>query len=134
MLYSSYRTKGELAKVMRKARYKTIIVVLLTLVFTGQALASGKLSCQNRSSEQKISSDMVDHSQHMGMDSSSGDTMVSFECCSNCDCNMGGCTATAVLPAGPSLFVTEVDSLASHYNESTANQLPVSLFRPPISR
>jgi len=122
---------------MLMARYKTIIVVLLTLVFTGQVLASAKLSCQSQSSqssEQTISSDMMDHSQHLRMDSSSADTMAGAECCPNCDCYLGGCTATAVLPTAQSLFVTGVVSLASHHNELAANQLAVSLFRPPISR
>ena len=122
---------------MLMARYKTIIVVLLTLVFTGQVLASAKLSCQSQSSqssEQTISSDMMDHSQHLKMDSSSADTMAGAECCPNCDCNLGGCTATAVLPTAQSLFVTGVVSLTNHHNELAANQLAVSLFRPPISR
>jgi len=122
---------------MLMARYKTIIVVLLTLVFTGQVLASAKLSCQSQSSqssEQTISSDMMDHSQHLRMDSSSADTIAGAECRPNSDCNLGGCTATAVLPTAQSLFVTGVVSLASHHNELAANQLAVSLFRPPISR
>jgi len=126
--------KGVLNKVMLMARYKTIIVVLLTLVFTSQVLASAKLSCQSQLSEQTISSDTIDHSQHLGMDSSSANTMADCECCPNCDCNLGGCTATAVLPSAQSLFVTGVVSLASHHNELAANQLAVSLFRPPISR
>jgi hypothetical protein len=121
-------------KVMLMARYKTIIVVLLTLFFTGQVLASAKLSCPSQSSEQTISSDMMDHSQHLKMDSSSADTMAGAECCPNCDCNLGGCTATAVLPTAQSLFVTGVVSLTNHHNELAANQLAVSLFRPPISR
>ena len=119
---------------MLMARSKAMIVILLALVFTGQALASAKLSCQNQSSEQMISSDMADHSQHFKMDSSSSETMSGFECCPSCDCNLGGCTTIAILPTVQSPFVVGVVSLASHHVEFSANHLAVSLFRPPISR
>lgn len=122
---------------MLMARYKTIIVVLLMLLFTGQVMASAKLSCQSQSSqpsEQIMPLDMVDHSQHLGLDPSLADGTAAFDCCPNCDCNLGGCTAAAVLPAVQSLFISGIVSLTSRDNELAENQLAVSLFRPPISR
>lgn len=119
---------------MKIARYKTFIVVLLMLVFTGPVLASVKLSCHSQTSDQNTSSDMMDHSQHLGMDTSPADAAADFECCVDCDCNLNGCTATAALSAPQSLSVTGYAPLASHYNELAVTQPTVSLFRPPIFR
>jgi len=115
------------------ARYKTIIVMLLTLVFTGQVLASAILSCQGQPAETVVSVNMVDHSQHMNMVSPSVDPELSIECCAKGNCNFGGCTATAVLPAIQSLIGLGLTSSPYQYNEQTINQRTTPILRPPIS-
>lgn len=121
---------------MRRVRYQKILVVLLMLVFGSQALASENICCQNQTSssqstELAMDSEMVDHSQHLGLDSSTTD---SPSCCPDCDCSVGGCSTTPALLATQDLFSSDDVFLTSLYNELYDNQLSVSLFHPPISR
>jgi len=125
-------------ELMRRVRYQRILLVLLMLVFGGQVMASANISCQNQTSspqstEQAMGSDMVDHSQHLGLNSSA-DEATSLDCCPDCDCSVGGCSASAALPTTQELFSPYVVLLTSRYNELVDDQLSVSLFRPPISR
>jgi len=118
---------------MLLAKYKSIIPMLLALVFTGQVLASAVLSCQSQTPEAEFSSSMIDHSQHMSMDAPSADTEFSIECCVHGDCNFSSCTATAVLPAIEPLLLTRLSTPRSQYNERAINPQAIPLFRPPIS-
>jgi hypothetical protein len=130
---------GAANKKMRMARYKTIIVGLLILVFTGQGLASAKTSCLNQlspSSEhsEQVVSDSVDHSQHRGLDAYLPDETAALDCCPDCDCNLGGCTATAVLPSAQSLSMSYSVSLRPRDNQLASKRLAATFFRPPIFR
>ena len=117
--------------------FKTMVAVLLMLVFTGQVVASAKLSCHSQSSlpdEQLMPLDRVDHSEHLGMDPLLSDGAAAVDCCPNCDCSLGGCAVVVAIPAVQSLFIPGVAWLTNRHNELAINQLAVSLFRPPISR
>lgn len=118
---------------MLMARYKTLIVMLLTLVFTGQVLASTIMSCQSESPEAVSSASLTDHSQHMNMDKPPVDTEFGAECCASDDCNFGGCTVTAVLPLAQSLLLTELASSSGQYYCLALSQRMTPLLRPPIS-
>lgn len=123
---------------MIKVRYQKILLVLLMLVFGGQVLASANFSCHNetstpKSTEQAMDSYMMDHSQHLGLDSSA-DGVTSLDCCPDCDCSVGGCSNSAVLPATQNLFSFNVLLPTSRDNESVDDKLTLSLFRPPVSR
>jgi hypothetical protein len=132
--------KGVLEIVMSMARYKTIIVVLLMLVFTGQVLASANMFCQGDSSEQMMSSSMSDHmsmsdhAMHTDMDATLTDSSDGFGCCLNADCDLGGCTVAAVMPSVQPLFTSTIVALVSYPHVIAVNQQVSSLFRPPISR
>ena len=121
---------------MRLARYRNIIVALLMMTFIGQTVASAGMSCQNQaaqsqSQEQIMDSAGMDHSQHTGMNSSSGLDL--SECCPDCDCSLGGCV-TPALPASQHTLASNLTTLASGYISPPENQLTVPLYRPPISR
>ena len=130
------QTTGAANKIMRMARYKTMIVVLLTLVFTSQVLASAKTSCLNQSSpsSEQMVSDMMDHSQHGGVDASLPDETTALDCCPDCDCDLGGCTATAVLPSAQTLATSYNVSLRPNGNQLASKRLAAAFFRPPIFR
>ena len=122
---------------MQIAKYRNIIVALLMIAFAGQLVASASISCQSQSlppqsHEQEADSDMMDHFQHVGLNSSSTDEFAAFDCCPDCDCSLGGCV-TAVLPGSQSVFAASLSSLTSYYNGLAENQLAVSLYRPPIA-
>ena len=130
--------KTAMNELMRRVRCQKVLLVLLMLVFGGQAMASANISCQNQTSspqstEQSMDPDMMDHSQHLGLNSSA-DGATSHDCCPDCDCNVGGCSASAAFPTAQDLFSSGLDLLTGRYNESLDDQLIVSLFRPPISR
>ncbi len=120
---------------MRVAKNRNFIVALLMMVFIGQAVASMNISCQNMPSsshDQSMDSAMMDHAQHMNLDSASSDK-VAANCCPDSGCSLGGCV-TAVLPESQLAFTPDLASLTNHYKALVQNQLTVSLFRPPISR
>lgn len=115
-----------------------ILLVLLMLVFGGQVLASANFSCHNEASspqttEQPMDSFMMDHSQHLDLNSSA-DGVTSLDCCPDCDCSVGGCSNSAVLPAPQNLFSFDVVLPTSRDNERVDDKLTLSLFRPPVSR
>lgn len=108
------------------------------MAFIGQAVASASTVCQMQSvpsqSHQKMAgTDTKNHSQHMGLDSSSTDEIATFDRCPACDCSLGGCIAV-VLPESQSVFAASLGSLTIDYNELAESELTVSLYRPPIAR
>ena len=128
---------------MLKQRYQRILVVLLMLLFGGQAIASVGFSCQNnnmsspqQSSDQMLMSDTMDHSQHMGKigADSSIDESATLEYCPDCDCSLERCFSSATLPMHQSIYSSSVMSVTSYTNELVDKQLYTSLYRPPISR
>ena len=124
---------------MRKIRYQNIFLVLLILVFSGQVIASASTACQNKispvhGSEQTLISDKVDHSQHMGMQSSQADVVSSKYCPDCADCNLHHCLSSVTLLTAQNLFSLNIVSLAKGYHEQVQQQLSTSLFRPPIFR
>ena len=124
---------------MLRIRYQKILIVLLMLVFGGQAIASVSISCQNQassslSSGQTLISGMVDHSQHLMELSSSAGEKASLDDCPDCDCNLHRCFSSTTLPSTQSLSSSILVSVTSHYNELIDSQLTSTLFRPPISR
>lgn len=125
---------------MQIAKYRNIIVMLVMMAFTSQVMASMVISCQSQSTpsqsrEHVIDSVVIDHSQHMmSLTIPATDNDAGSVCCLGCDCSLGGCSATAVLPSGQHLFISDIGILTNHYNELVHGQLIVSLFRPPISR
>jgi hypothetical protein len=129
----SYLVMNEL---MRRIRYQNILIVLLLLVFSGQAIASASISCQNipssaQPSEEALVSNMVDHSKHLGLKlSTDGATSTSVEDCPDCD----RCFSSTTLPTAQNLSSFSLVSMANRYNELVDTQSITSLFRPPISR
>lgn len=123
---------------MRKIRYQNVLILLLMFVFGGQAIASVSISCQNISSsaqspEQTLVSDMVDHSKHLGLKSSTdGATPISVEDCPDCDCSLHRCFSSTTLPTAQVLSSFSLVSIAGHYNELVDTQSSTTLFRPPI--
>jgi hypothetical protein len=121
-------------KLVQKLRYHKIVIMLVMLVFGGQVMASANISCQVQgSTPQSMQHDMADHTDHMGSNVAT-DSAASISCCPDCDCSVGGCSASAVLPIAYYLFSTDVVLLTSQHNELALDQFTVSLFRPPISR
>lgn len=123
---------------MIRVKCQKILLVLLMLVFSGQVLASANFSCHNEASspemtEQAMDSYMMDHSQHLTLDSSA-DGVTSLDCCPDCDCKVGGCSNSAVLPAPQNLLSFDVALPTSRDNERVDDKLTLSLFRPPVSR
>ena len=124
-------------ELMRRARYQKILLVLLMLVFGGQAMASANIICQNQTSSPQSTelamSDMADHSQHLGLNPPV-DESSSLDCCPDCDCSVGGCSASAALPTTQNLLSIDAVLFTKRYNERAEGPLTTSLFRPPISR
>lgn len=125
---------------MRIAKYRNIIVALLMLAFIGQVAASATVSCQmqsqlpqpSESHEQMMDSSVMDHSQHMSKASVS-EVDITLECCTDCDCSLGGCNLFALSASEP-MFLSKLQSPKSRYTSMAETQLVASLFRPPISR
>lgn len=138
MFYGLCIVKTVMNELMPRIRYQKILIVLLMLVFGGQAIASVSISCQNQapssqSSSQTLISGMVDHSQHLlGLNSSTGEA-VSLDDCPDCDCNLHRCFSSTTLPSAQSFSSSIVVSVTSLYNELIDTQFTSSLFRPPIS-
>jgi|SaaInlStandDraft_1057018.scaffolds.fasta_scaffold04205_7 hypothetical protein len=121
-----------------RAKYQNIFLIILMLVFGGQALASEIFSCHiqpsvAQSTEQAMGSDTMDHSQHLAPDSYVDEDPL-VDCCSQCDCSVGGCSNSAVLPTTQDLVSFTLLLPTSHYNESGHDKPASSLFRPPASR
>jgi hypothetical protein len=121
-----------------RVKCQKIFLVLLMLVFGAQVLASANFSCHNETSspesaEQAMDSYMMDHSQHLTLDSSA-DGVTSLDCCPDCDCSVGGCSNSAVLPATQHLFSFDMVLPTNRDNERVDDKLTLSLFRPPVSR
>ena len=134
--YEVLGPKTSVNRIMRVARYRNIIVALLMVVFVGQTVASSAISCLNEASqsqhhEQVINSSAIGHSHHASINSAND--LDSFECCTDCDCCLGGCS-TAMLPAVQQTFLSNGILLIDHYLSPAKNQLAVALYRPPISR
>jgi len=101
-------------------------------------MASAKISCQNQASfpqsaEQAMDSDVMDHSQHLALNSSD-DGASPLGCCLECNCGVGGCSASVLLSAAPKFPPFDVVLLTRRFNERVDGLLTASLFRPPISR
>lgn len=118
---------------MLRMRYQKILIVLLMLVFGGQAIASVSISCQNQASSSQ-SSEMVDHSQHLLGLNMSTDEAVSLDDCPDCDCNLHRCFSSTTLTSDQSLSSSIIVSVTRLHNEGFDTQLTSSLFRPPIFR
>ena len=133
-------SKIRMNELMRKIRYQNVLIVLLMLVFGGQAIASASIYCQNisssaQSSEQALVSDTVDHSKHLELKSpTDGATSISVEGCPDCDCSLHRCFSSTTLPTAQNLSSFNLVSMTSHYNELVDTQSTTTLFRPPISR
>lgn len=150
--------KGALSKTMPMAKYQTMIVMLLTLVFTGQVLASAKPSCQGHLSaspeQQSVdtrSAAMADHSHHMPMAANepsaavvadhltSAHTTADHDCCSAGECSsmaceLSGCTSVLALSSTPVVLVAGLSLPAKYQRRFVITPLTTSLFRPPIFR
>jgi len=123
-------------ELMRRIKYQNVLIVLLMLIFGGQAIASASISCQNpsSSSDQALISGMMDHAQHSGL-KAPNDATVSLDYCPDCDCDSHHCfTSVMTILNAQNLFTFGVASLISPYHEAVDAQSTSSLFRPPISR
>jgi len=118
-----------------RVKHQNILLVLLMLVFGAQVLASASFACHSETSspesaEQAMDSHMMDHSQHLTLDSSA-DVVTPLDCCPDCDCSLGGCSNSVVLVATQNLFSFDMVLPTSRDNESVDDKLTLSLFRPP---
>ncbi len=115
---------------------KVLTVVVMLLVFVGQAMASSASPCLMDNNSQSDNPTMMNHLGHdMGaseMASDSGD----LDCCDqDCACLMSSCAPVALL----SLAYNGTDSVVASQKTRqflylVKNQYSDSLFRPPISR
>lgn len=122
---------------MIRVRYQRIILLLLMWVFGVQGLASANSSCDHEPSSSKaaehaMSFQMVEHSQHLELASSS-DVVATPDCCPDCDCSLGGCSNLAILSGSHTVTSFEIVLPSSQYSERFEDSLALSLFRPPVS-
>lgn len=121
---------------------KTVMVLLLCLIFVGQAMASTVMSCHmmsmesvNGQAQAHVMSTMA-HSAHSMVNNSTSDELEKSteDCCEkNCNCFTGGCSSIAMLNKNLNTnlvieFPTKITSVAS----LTTSQRLTSLYRPPI--
>ncbi len=108
------------------------------LIFGGQAIASVGVFCQKQGtfpqhSDQKLMSDMFEHSHHMALTSST-DKAISLDDCPDCDCSLHRCfSSTTLLSFAQVLPSFIVAFLTDGYNEQVETSLTSTHFRPPIA-
>ncbi|NQZ07863.1 MAG: hypothetical protein HRT35_11940 [Algicola sp.] len=110
---------------MYSLKIKSLMVVLMLLVFVGQATASAVMPCE-MDAQTSIGSMMMDHDMS---DMASGD----MNCCDqDCSCPMGSCVS-AVFINTPVLIEPELNSQKIvQYSTQGLIQTLTSLYRPPI--
>ncbi len=122
------------------------LTIFLLLIFLGQTTAAAAMVCKMdfQSASPKMSMDHANMNHSMSIEENSsldsslelGDSSMQMNqgCCkSNANCSMSGCIALAV-PIKVEITKPRFFSETSESIEvQTANQYPLSLFRPPIS-
>jgi hypothetical protein len=114
---------------------KLLMVLLMLLVFTGQAVAFAVSSCQmDTDSSATMELSMMDHSGHSMMDTVSDTaTPMTMDCCDQ-DCNFLGSCGSLMMTTSAYTFssavITPLDS--SPVTVLLNSQSPSSLYRPPI--
>ena len=121
---------------MQWVRFKTCLMVVVLLLVAGQAAAASRIACASMNFpaqilEQPLAADAVNHSQHMDMVSAS-DNQPASDCCPDCDCIAGSCSAF-VVPVYQELKPVMLSSPIENFSDKTLNQQSISLFRPPIT-
>jgi hypothetical protein len=126
---------------------KTLMVLLVSLTFVGQAMASTIMPYQmmamagmseqvNLAAQSKAAMPMTAHSNHnMSGDAVDNTTASTEDCCAQvCNCFMGGCSSAAALMKGvPSNTpIADVPSKILSYSTLALSQPARSLYRPPI--
>lgn len=117
-------------------------MLLLVLVYAGQALAGLVLPCPNMAPEGAAAAGMagmmdgmVHAGHHVPDDPDAAPTTAASECCAGGGCNMGHCQLAAALP--PHEIIGGRRYLA-RYIPAAGSAPPFhpfgSLYRPPISR
>jgi hypothetical protein len=122
-------------------RNHNLLIILLLLVFVGQASAANAMLCK-MNFQGSASASTMDHSKmnqamsEMEQDSDSdSNTQMTGDCCkSNGNCSMSGCIVVAAVPikieiSTPEIFVESISSS----KVLTTIKIPPSLFRPPIT-
>ena len=114
---------------------RVLIVVLVLLGFISQAMASAVIPLQMPMPHQAMT--MMDHSSHgMGTNIDAPDvvSIATSDCCKqDCYCPMMGCVSV-ILPT-----ISHYDVVISLFQTSiqppslAISQLPISLYRPPIT-
>lgn len=138
---------GKLSIDVSQNRNRFLSVVLVSLVFAGQVMASSILPCMNDMPNQSdgmdmdmdMVMDMMHHSDH-AMDSNSGSSSLISkptlaDCCDHdYGCSMGNCLSVIL----PTRFQYDgAPDLSHEIDESRIFAIslpPAALYRPPISR
>ena len=121
---------------MQRLGFKNIVMVIILLLLAGQTTAASEFSCAFMTSpvqtlDPPLVTDVTDHSQHMGTVTASGNQAAS-DCCPDCDCTAGSCSFIAI-PIYQQLTLVTLASSVEVYSDKMLEQLPTSLFRPPIT-
>jgi hypothetical protein len=113
--------------------YKTVMVILLCLIFIGQAVASSTMFYKMNSMSTMNNMSHMMANMHANMDS---DENASADCCEQeCQCSASGCSAPSIFSKTftPKPLITSAAKIYSH-NTMLPEQRLTSLFRPPILR
>lgn len=119
---------------------KILMVMLMSLTFLGQAMASTVMSYHMMSmkvmNEQGASHNMseMDHSNHlMSVDSDTEDGSDEDCCAKSCNCFTGSCSNFVSLSKySDNDLIIDFSSKITSYAELAQSQLLSSLYRPPI--
>jgi hypothetical protein len=123
---------------MLQGTFRKFLVAILLLMYVGQGFAAASMTCQHMASNVALfkapakSSACSAHAKHL-----TNDTVKSThpsDCCSHCDCFLGGCSSIALPAALQIVAPLRSSMLVDGYVDSSSSQVALALFRPPIFR
>jgi hypothetical protein len=121
---------------MLQGTFRKILLAMLLLAYVGQGVAAANMACQHPSAEVPIaaapgeSGDCSAHMQHTATDPAKNTSAP--DCCSNCDCFLGGCSSVALPVVLQIVAPLSSSKLVDGYTDLTSSPFALSLFRPPI--
>ena len=117
-----------------------LTVVLMFMVFVGQASATTSGSCQMNTKDQNIHLSMEttnhitkDMAAHIGMSGSATQSSMDDCCAQDCDCALGGCSLVMLLPSPHHAWEVIALKKMGRHPFLVTRQSPPTLYRPPIS-